>query len=104
MIIRFFLLILIFTCTFCSSDEPKDPDPLSITSFKIDGVENLGVAKITNVDQTATFEVTFSAPIDPMYAALEFVDISGNQPLTFELSADQMKLSVTPTQPLTHLM
>src|SRR6188768_512213 len=104
MIIRFFFLFLIFACTFCSSDEPKkDPDPLSITSFKIDGQENLGLTRITDVGRTSTFEITFSAPIDPVYATVEFVDISGNQPLAFELSDDQTKLVVIPTQPLAHL-
>lgn len=88
----------------CSEDKQNPtPEPLSIISLKIDGVETLEEARITDISRSASFEITFSAPIDPEFANGAFIDISGNEVLTHQLSVDQTKLTVTITQPLKHL-
>lgn len=58
---------------------------------------------ISNISRNASFEITFSAPINPEFATGAFVDISGNELLTYQLSVDQTKLTVTVAQPLKHL-
>jgi hypothetical protein len=104
--IHFLLLLSIFAFS-CSEDpenEKKDPDPLSITSFKIDGTEVLqSTSFIKNISRNATFEVTFSAPINIDYANAGYVDVSGDESFTYTLSPDKTKLTLSANQPLKHL-
>ena len=101
---RFFFLLVTIIISFSCTDEGKpEPDPLSVTSFKIDDVEMTGVPRITDVSRTASFEIVFSAPIDPDYANATYVDISGNEVYTYSLSVDQKTLTLTTSQPLRHL-
>lgn len=95
-----FFVLIIFSC----SDETKpDPDPLTITSFKIDGVEKLGVSTIRDISRTASFEITFSAAIEPDFLTPEFIDISGNELFSYSLSNSDKTVTLTSTQPLQHL-
>ncbi|HEY3404700.1 MAG TPA: glucoamylase family protein [Ohtaekwangia sp.] len=96
-------VVLVFVCAFCSDDPKEEGESLRITSFKIDGEEITTGTLITDVNQNAVFTITFSAPVDPDFVTLEFVDISGNEPLQFLLSPDQKQLTVTPAQPMVHL-
>ncbi|HRJ81182.1 MAG TPA: glucoamylase family protein [Cyclobacteriaceae bacterium] len=105
MINRYCFLIFLSTFSFsCSDDKAEpEPDPLLISSIKIDGVEMLESTLWKNVSRNASFEITFSAPIDPGYSNGAFVDISGNEILDYQLSADQKKLTVSVNQSLKHL-
>lgn len=102
---RFSLTIfLVFTIFSCSDDEGKsEPDVLSITSFKIDGVEKLGAGQIRDISRTPSFEILFSAPLDPDFITLEFIDLSGSEVFSYTLSNNDKTLTVTATQPLKHL-
>jgi len=93
--------VLVFSCS--DDDEKKEPEILSITSFKVDGVEKLGATQIKDVSQLASFEIVFSAPIDPEFANAAYVDVSGNETYSYALSTDQTTLTVTATQSLKHL-
>jgi methionine-rich copper-binding protein CopC len=104
MVNRFYFLLCTLVFCFSCSDDKQDPVPaLTITSFKIDGKEVLDETWITDIARNASFEITFSAAINPEFATGAFVDISGNEVLTHKLSADQTKLTVTVSQPLKHL-
>jgi len=99
-----FFFIAVFILASCSDEESKPkPGTLSITSFKIDGVESLTTLRIKDISRTPVFELTFSHPIDPAYANAAYVDISGNQIFTYTLSTDNTILTLTATQPLAHL-
>lgn len=93
--------VLVFSCS--DDDEKKEPEILSITSFKVDGVEKLGATQIKDVSQLASFEIVFSAPIDPEFANAAYVDVSGNETYSYALSTDQTTLTITATQSLKHL-
>jgi hypothetical protein len=105
MITRLYLLLCFVALSFSCSEDKQEPTPgtLSIIAFKIDGVGKLEATQLKDVSRNASFEITFSAPIDPEYATGEFVDISGNELLGYQLSADQTKLTVTVNQTLRHL-
>jgi hypothetical protein len=105
MIIRFLLLSLAFALTLSCKDEEGKPKPgtLAITSLTVDGVEALTGSLLKDVSRTPVFKVTFSTPIDPDFVNMEFIDVSGDQSLTYELSADQTIVTVTVNQPLPHL-
>jgi len=105
MINRFYFLLFSIVLTFSCSEEKQDPipEPLTIVSFKIEGIESLDKTLITEISRTASFEITFSAPIEAEFANGAFADISGNELLAYQLSADQTKLTVTASQPLKHL-
>ncbi|HEY3429862.1 MAG TPA: glucoamylase family protein, partial [Cyclobacteriaceae bacterium] len=70
--------------------------------LKINGVENLETLRPEDVSLTPTFEITFSAPIDPDYATAEYVDVSGSESFSYTLSSDNKTLTVTATQSLKH--
>ena len=93
--------VLLFSCS--DDDEKKEPEILSITSFKVDGIEKLGATPIKDVSQLASFEIVFSAPIDPEFVNAAYVDVSGNETYSYALSTDQTTLTVTATQSLKHL-
>jgi hypothetical protein len=105
MINRLCFTLCFFALGFSCSNEREEPPAglLSITSFRMDGVEVLEEALLADISRNASFEVTFSAPIDPEFANGAFVDISGDELLTYQLSADQTRLTVTANQSLKHL-
>jgi hypothetical protein len=105
MINRLFTLFFLSLCIFsCSDDEGNQkPGTLSITSFKIDGVDKLGATQVKDVSQTAIFEITFSTAIKSEFANANYVDLSGNESLNYTLSTDQKTLTITVTQSLKHL-
>lgn len=69
----------------------------------IDGVEKIGQLQIKDISQTPIFVVTFSAPIEPEYASINYADVSGDEIFTYSLSSDKKVLTLTATQPLRHL-
>jgi hypothetical protein len=105
MINRFCLLLCLSALGLSCSNDDQAPAPgtLSIISLKIDGVDKLEATLLKDVSRNASFEITFSGPIDPEYATGEFVDISGNELLGYQLSGDQTKLTLTVDQTLKHL-
>ena len=104
MIQRFCFLLCFLVVFSCANEEGQvKPDNLTITSFKIDGVESLNVSILKDISLTPVFEVTFSHPISPEYANAGYVDVSGNQVFTYDLSGDKTILTLTATQSLTHL-
>ena len=103
MIIRStFFLFACFIFSYCSEDVKPEPDTLTIVSFKINGVENLETIRLQEVSLTPTFEITFSASIDPAYATTEYVDISGTEMFLYSLSPDHKTLTLTSSQSLKH--
>jgi hypothetical protein len=91
--------MILFAC----SDDERKTEPLAITSFKIDGIEQVGTSNIRNAPRSAYYEITFSAPIDPKFATVEYVDLSGSELFTYTLSNSDKTIKLTPTQPLQHL-
>jgi hypothetical protein len=104
MINRFYILLLTAVCFSCA-DEKQEPVPgtLTITSFKIDGVEMLDKSMIKEIPLLANYEITFSAPIRSDYVNSGYIDVSGNEVFTYSLSTDKTKLTLVATQPLRHL-
>jgi hypothetical protein len=101
MLLRFlFISLIIFSCSDDGSN--SEPDPLTITSLKINGVEKLG-DDIRDASQTANFEITFSAPIDPKFITTAFIDLSGNEVFIYTPSNNDQTITLTSTQPLQHL-
>jgi hypothetical protein len=105
MINRLYFLLCSVAFTFSCSEDKQEPipDPLTILSLKADGVEMLNEPTPVNINRNATFEITFSGPIDPTFANGAYVDISGNELLTHQLSPDKATLTVSVTQSQKHL-
>ncbi len=102
---KIFIFLFCFSFIFqsCTDDEPVVIEPLSITSFKIDGVEKLGASRIKDVSRTPVFEITFSTAINEEYLSNQFIDITGSGAKTYSQSADKKTITVTSANPLPHL-
>ena len=81
------------------------PGKLTVTSLKIGGVEVLNTAPVTNVDQNASIEITFSNPVNPVHASPSYIKVinTTSLPLTFTLSDGNTRVTLTSTQKLPSL-
>jgi hypothetical protein len=95
-----FCFVLVFLS--CTDSEPEIIDPLTITAFKIDGVDYLGNSRISKVSRTPVFEVTFSSAIKEAYLTAEFIDISESGTKGYSLSADGKTVTITVSNSLPH--
>jgi hypothetical protein len=102
----FFIVFFFFPILFSCEDNTNpviEPDQLQILSLKIDGVESLNIGRFSNTSLLPEFIVEFSSPIKEEFANANYIDLSGNEPYTYSLSADKKTVTIKAVQPLKDL-